>query len=347
MSLLTNVRLFDGAALGTPSSIGIRDGVFVAADAVSGDAETVDCDGAVLLPGLIDAHVHLLSPADLSALAAHGITTALDMACWPPETMHSFRGHVPDIRSAGIPAIGPGGNHSRMPGMPLEAILTDPSQAKAFVDRRVTEGSDYIKVVVDGDLLSQATVDAVVDAAHAHSKQAIAHAATVDSYRKAVRSGADVITHVPRDGVLDADTVAEMADREQIAVPTLTMMQAVLTALGGDYACCPENVAALDAAGIPIVAGTDAFAGAPLVAHGSSLHLELELLVAAGLGEAAALRSATSLAARSFGLTDRGTLAAGLRADAVLIGGDPLRDIAATKDIRRIWSAGVPVAAKG
>lgn len=228
--------------------------------------------------------------------------------------------------------------------MPAEAILTDPAQAGPFVDRRVAEGSNHIKVVVDDERLSQATVDAVVAAAHDHGKLTVAHAATLASYRRAVRSGADIITHVPRDGVLDADTVAERTEREQIAVPTLIMMEAVLRTLGGDYSCCPESVAALNAAGVPILAGTDAFAGAPLVAHRSSLHRELELLIAVSLTETAALRSATSAAARCFGRTDRGALMAGQRADAALIGGDPLRGVGRTRDIRRIWAGGVPVA---
>ena len=43
----------------------------------------------------------------------------------------------------------------------------------------------------------------------------------------AVRAGADVITHVPRDGVIDPETVAHLAAGGQVAVPTLTQMAAV------------------------------------------------------------------------------------------------------------------------
>ncbi|MFB8749099.1 hypothetical protein [Streptomyces parvulus] len=58
---------------------------------------------------LYDAHVHMNSLADLTELVAQGVTTGLDMACFPVEQMRSFRGKVPDIRSVGTPAIGPGG----------------------------------------------------------------------------------------------------------------------------------------------------------------------------------------------------------------------------------------------
>ena len=73
----------------------------------------IDGDGGVLLPGLIDAHVHLDGPGRLETLAGHGVTTALDMASVPEETS-ALRGAagsngtgITDIRSAGLPAIAP------------------------------------------------------------------------------------------------------------------------------------------------------------------------------------------------------------------------------------------------
>ncbi|MEU3509671.1 amidohydrolase family protein [Streptomyces longwoodensis] len=344
---LTGVRVFDGTRLTEPTTV-IIDGAVIGTDA-SG-AENVDCQGATLLPGLIDAHVHLIFPDDLTHLAEYGITTALDMACWPPERVTSFRGRVPDILSAGVPAIGPDGNHARMPGMPATAILTEPGQAKHFVAQRVADGSDYIKVVIEGDLLDQATIDAVISEGKAHGKLTVAHASSVDAYHRAVRAGADVLTHVPRDGVLDDRTIAQMAEQGQITVPTLSMMEAVIKGArpeGQDYAYSRDTVAALHAAGVPVLAGTDAFSGpAPIpnpVTHGPSLHHELALLIDAGLTPAETLQAATALPARHFGLTDRGAVRPGLRADLVLVDGDPLTDIGATRRIKRMWAAGVDI----
>jgi imidazolonepropionase-like amidohydrolase len=102
-----------------------------------------------------------------------------------------------------------------------------------------------------------------------------------------------------------------------------------------------ESVRRLHAAGVVILAGTDA--GNAGTAHGASMHGELALLVEAGLSPNEALVAATSAPARAFGLDDRGRIAPGLRADLVLVAGDPTVDITATRAIARIWKNGRPV----
>ena len=97
----------------------------------------------------------------------------------------------------------------------------------------------------------------------------------------------------------------------------------------------------LRAAGVPILAGSDA--PNPGTAHGASMHRELELLVDSGLTPVEALRSATLVPARAFGLTDRGRVATGLRGDLVLVNGDPTTDILATRDIAGVWKRGVMI----
>jgi imidazolonepropionase-like amidohydrolase len=96
---------------------------------------------------------------------------------------------------------------------------------------------------------------------------------------------------------------------------------------------------ALRRAGVPVLAGTDATPFVP--AHGAGLHRELELLVRAGLGNEAALAAATSVPARHFGLDDRGRIAPGLRADLLLVAGDPTEDVRATSAIVDVWRRGV------
>jgi hypothetical protein len=100
-------------------------------------------------------------------------------------------------------------------------------------------------------------------------------------------------------------------------------------------------VAALHRAGVPLLASTDA--PNPGTVHGVSLHDELALLVEAGLSPAAALTAATAAPADAFHLDDRGRVAAGKRADLVLVRGDPTADITATRAIVAVWKAGARV----
>lgn len=358
-TLIRRVRVFDGTSLSDPTSVLVEGATILAVDPqlASSGSNVVDGRDGVLLPGFIDAHVHLHGEENLAQLAEAGVTTALDMACWPRELVDSLRRRrgLTDIRSAGIPATAPGSRHSMMPGRPDAALVSRPSDADAFVRDRLAEGSDYIKLITDVPGPDQQTLDALVAATHRHDKLAVAHAATLVPYRMALAAGADVITHVPLDAVLDEATVEDMRRRSSVAVPTLTMMKAVsnrlfgtpelgATPAGPGYHNARRSLGLLHRAGIPILAGTDAnaSAGAPAeIAHGASLHHELELLVDAGLTPVEALSSATSLPAKHFGLTDRGAIVPGLRADLVLIAGDPLADITDSRRVERVWCAGV------
>jgi imidazolonepropionase-like amidohydrolase len=102
-------------------------------------------------------------------------------------------------------------------------------------------------------------------------------------------------------------------------------------------------VKALHNAGVDILAGSDVSEPIPILgglAHGASLHHELQLLVAAGLKPVEALRAATSIPARRFGLTDRDRIAPGKRADLILVDGDPLTNINCTLSIIDVWRSG-------
>lgn len=95
------------------------------------------------------------------------------------------------------------------------------------------------------------------------------------------------------------------------------------------------------AAGVPIVAGSDA--GNPAAFHGPGLHRELELLVREGMAPSSALVAATGAAARRLENGDVGRIAPGAFADLVVLGADPSRDIRALRDIRSVYFAGVPL----
>jgi hypothetical protein len=114
--------------------------------------------------------------------------------------------------------------------------------------------------------------------------------------------------------------------------------QALMHAL---YARYQAMVQALSRAGVPLLAGTDVLTY-PMLLPGTSLHQELEELVAAGLSPAAALRSATLEPARYLEASDSlGTIAPGRVADLVLLRHNPLTDIRHTRSIEGVMLRGV------
>lgn len=99
------------------------------------------------------------------------------------------------------------------------------------------------------------------------------------------------------------------------------------------------NLRTLSVAGIPIAMGTDA--GNVLTLHGPSVYAEMEAMQAAGMTQAEVLVSATSTAARAMLRDDIGTLEAGQIADLLVLGSDPLEDIANFRSLEMVMRGGV------
>ncbi len=359
---IRNVRVFDGDTVSAARSVRLADGLIAEADAehdaqIDGGHE-FDAAGGTLLPGLIDAHVHFDAVQNLEVFTRWGVTTAMDMAT-RAELVADLRAHPgrTDVRSATSPASGPGGLPTASGGFDPSTAVQGPEDALRFVADRRAEGADYIKVIIEDPArvgpvaLSADTIAALVTAAHQHGLMTVAHASSTAAYALGIEARVDVLTHGPLDAPLAADQIAAMAEQKIAAIPTLSMMAGIADTVGmptdgpgPGYRHVAAAVAAMHAAGIVIVAGTDAN-NTPFVPfsppQGESIHGELQLLVQAGLTPTEALRSATSSAAELFGLDDRGTIAPGRRADLLLVDGDPTAEIRATRNVRGVWIAGI------
>lgn len=353
---IENVRVFDGDRLSEPRRVFVVDGLI--SDVAGPDSEIIDADGGALLPGLIDGHVHVDDSKQATTLAHWGVTTALDMGAKDPTVIHGLRGTagVADVRTAGFLAAPLTGTHIARLGYPASVAISTPGEAGAWVSARVADGSDYIKLLLEPTLpgqpepLTPETAAAIVTAAHAAGKKVIAHTTTGTTAAIAVQAGVDAITHTPLGEVLSEEFANELQTRGVVAIPTLSLMSAMannwpfpVRPPTVDFANALATIARFHGKGVAIVAGTDSNAHPSTPAqppHGEALHGELELMVAAGLTPVEALRAATSNAAEFFGLTDRGRVTPGLRADLVLVDGNPTSDISATRSIRGVWIAG-------
>ncbi|MFF5716101.1 amidohydrolase family protein [Streptomyces buecherae] len=334
--------------------------------------EEVDGRGRTLLPGLIDAHTHVFD-GSLSQALRYGVTTELDMFCLPhvlpgQRRLAAERDDVADLRSAGTLATVPGGHPTQLlpdlPGAPDGGpvaidVIDDPARAPEFVRARQAEGADYLKIVIDDgsvhgtDLptMTPRLAAALTSAAHAVGLRVIAHAITAAEVATALDAGVDGLAHVWTDLAPGDPASRRLAERVRSAgvftVTTLAYFEAIteretrapVCARPGGSRNAAGAVRALREAGAPLLAGTDATPYAP--GHGSGMHRELCLLHQAGLSPRAALAAATSLPARHFALADRGRIAPGLRADLVLVEGDPTRDVSAIAALTDVWRRGV------
>lgn len=102
-----------------------------------------------------------------------------------------------------------------------------------------------------------------------------------------------------------------------------------------------QNLKVLSDAGIPIAFGTDSGPAARF--PGYFEHMELQLMVDAGLTPEQALESATRVAAECIGMQGVGTLEPGKWADFLVLGADPLKDIHATHQLERVYIGGIQV----
>ena len=263
----------------------------------------------------------------------------------------------------------------------VETTLDSPEEADGFVRQRIAEGSYYIKIFLeDGELfglaqplpvLRRETVRALVRAAHRRGRLAVAHATLQRFAQQAVEDGVDALEHAFPDTPV-TDSLLRLARKRGIfLVGTMAITESFITTAGGEALVAdpelspyltPEEIAFLitpkppgpltlenlqilkdnvrrfHAAGIPVLTGSDT------QFHGPTVHRDLELLVESGLTPREALIGATSAAARAYGLPDRGRIAPGLRADLLLVEGDPTVNIKAVRALRKIWKGGVEVA---
>jgi len=224
------------------------------------------------------------------------------------------------------------------------------------------------------------TIRAAVSEAHKYEKMALFHATTLAATEQAIAAGADGLVHLFIDLPHTPEVIKAIVDSNAFVVPTLALSHSAignnaaslasdervssrlskdwLAALSRSTNTYPQgnfegifaSVRALHEAGVDILAGSDVTAeplpGLGGLAHGVSLHHELQMLVLAGFTPIEALRAATSVPARRFNLTDRGRIVPGARADLLLVDGDPLTNISDTLSIRDIWRGGVRLLSK-
>jgi len=218
------------------------------------------------------------------------------------------------------------------------------------VRRQIGKGADVVKVYADyrwglmADARPTYTLDElklIVEVAKSSGRGVVAHAATAEGMRRAILAGCETVEH----GDVGTPEIFKLMKEHGTALcPTLAAGDAVSQYRGWKKGQEPEPERirqkrvtfrqALDA-GVTICAGGDV----GVFSHGDNAR-ELEMMVQYGMKPLDVLRSATSVNADVFHLTDRGRVRAGLLADLVAVTGNPATAISDVRRIRLVMKGG-------
>jgi len=335
--------------------------------------------GCCLLPGLIDAHVHmefdetyplhqqpelprekLVATMEQRAnrMVRSGITTARDLggrnfvSLELRDAISARKIIGPRLLCAGQPITVPGGHCHQWGG--VAATLTE---ARAVVERQVSENTDWIKVMATGGMRTPGTditkaqfqhsdLEEIVKHSNACGRYVAAHAHGTAGVAAAVAAGCRTVEHCTWIGdgglwgCLDEAVVQQMVTRGTFVSPTAHANWRYRPMGDRNYKRMCSALQQLRQAGVPLIASSDAGA-IPRLSH-NALAGGVEVLAAmADLTPIEALRSATSTCAEALGLgTVCGRIAAGLAADLLLVDGNPTTDLSALRRPRMIVACG-------
>ncbi len=324
-------------------------------------SRVLELDGRYVLPGLIDAHVHISSFEQAERALASGVTTARSagVSHFADVGLRQLRraGHLggPELLAAGYhirpePAEG---LFLDEPGLGdlLAAGIRTPEAIGRMAAVVLARGVDFLKVNATAraglphtdprePYYTEAELRALVEAGASRGVPVMAHAHGDEGGRAAVAAGVRSIEHGT---YLGEATLELMAERGTYLVPTIAVVTD-LTIPGGDYDdpflqvrgrhMLPRVRGTAGRAhrmGVRLVAATDTGYGPESTVR---IGHELEELVGVGMTPGEALLAATGRAAELLGVDDRtGRIAPGMEADLVVLDRNPLEDIRAVQDV--------------
>ena len=315
-----------------------------------------------------------LGPADLERIIAAGLQQQLAAGVTAVRDLGDYQWTVVDRRAAAgngltgaieptVVASGPPITIDQGHCWPMGGAAAGVEGLRAAVRERRDRGADVVKIMTSGGAMTPGTdvlvcqftleeLRIVVQEAHRVGLAVTAHAHGLPAVQQCADAEVDGIEHCSCMTPSGYSTPQELADRLAAAgtfiCPTLgrgigseppPQVKAMMERMGIGWEDLLDQVRALHRAGVTFVSGSDSGIS-PGKPHGVLPEAVIDL-VDCGVTAEAALSSATSVAAKACGLTDRtGRLRAGLDADLLIVDGNPLQDITAVRAVRTVVSRG-------
>jgi imidazolonepropionase-like amidohydrolase len=327
-------------AVGTESSLQIPAG-----------ATIIDVEGAYILPGLMNTHVHSGYDDDnLKEWAKSGVTTVRDLGnlTTSPELGFSIRDSLlRDNENSRLVAAGPlvttVGGYGNYP-------VTSPDDAEAKVNGLIDAGADLIKIAIEDNLqgrtwpmLSMDEITSITQTAHNRNRRVAAHISRSKHLYMAIQGGVDDVVHMIINQLPDS-LITFMIEKDMYWVPTLELWWGVseLYHLNWDI-IARDNLQRYVQAGGKVATGTD-FDGYITPFDLGMPMREIQLMQAAGMTPMQILVAGTRHAAHVCDLDNElGTIEPGKIADMLIVSGNPLDDLEALLDVQMVMHNGVVI----
>jgi imidazolonepropionase-like amidohydrolase len=310
------------------------------------NTQIIDVQGATILPGFFNAHVHGAYNAEkLAAWAKEGVTTVRDLGAhqWPPSKALIDQiekdNRYARLISGGIFITPPGGYPIAVFGGNGKTIGTM-EEAPLAVNEMLDQGADVIKISLESGqvfgqkipMLTTEQVKAIVAAAQQYGTRVSAHATVTKDLKRAIDEGIDDVAHMVVDPIND-DLIKAMIDRDMSWVPTIELWKNVGQ---GQDANVIENLRRYVAAGGKVALGTD-FEGYYTPFQLGMPTKEIAWMSEAGMTPLQIIVAATKNAAHVSNVEqDLGTLEAGKIADVLIVKGNPLQDLRALNNVQYV-----------
>jgi imidazolonepropionase-like amidohydrolase len=383
MKILKNIVLIDGISQDpVPGSYVVIDGDTIVAtgtgEYASAAAEVIDGQGSYVLPGLIDAHVHLIwngsshpqsliEGADPEAVTLYayrhalqtlslGITSVRDLAS-PFKSVLQVRNAInqklltgPTIVASG-PSISMTGGHIHYIG--VEADGAD--EVRKTARNLLKQGADVIKVMATGGIYTngeepgsvQMTLEelkAAREEASKKNKKTAAHAQGLQGILNCLEAGIETIEH----GIYaDRHALTLMKESGTYLVPTMIVFRNLASDSGIPPWAHKKVLPVLEphrsmleqAISMKLKIATGTDCGSPATPPKYYFD-ELLIMQEAGMSAMEVIQASTRVAAECIDLPDRGTIREGQKADFIIVQENPLQNLNVLRGSKQVVKDG-------
>lgn len=359
---ITKARLIDGTGAPPVSNavIVISGDKFEAVGeagkvAIPKNAEIIDVSGKTVIPGLIDAHMHMTSFAPskydttltndsimsfraayrLNQLLMAGITTVRDLNSPSNVSIMAKKAFAEGLFIGSRPiVVGRGITSTRGHGSRSGFIADGEAEWRKGVREQLGQGADLIKLFPS---YSRQEIKAGIEETHNHEKKVTVHSGMFkeqyDFIRWAVEDGTDCVEHAY---ALPDDVIKMMAEKNTYCVPTVSVLLLIAENWRKKHPDEPPRKKHLESkeifqklrqAGVKMGVGTDPV-NENTMAYPGIYFDEIEWFAGNGYTPMETIVAATKTNAEICDAADRlGTIEKGKLADLLIVGGDPLEDI--------------------